>query len=213
MRAMGCFWLGVLGLVSLFTVFAPGQAWAADAAQGIAAQCGPPGTIDPNNQFDMNAGNYLAAYQAGLAYTAQQTSIMLPVAQMSTQCIQTAISTINAFMTILSNANTIDLKRIVYNALVSAAMNLIIQIINTACMAVMSTINTVKNDILNIGTICLPLPSFGFGMGLNIPTVQPCALQKLLGLPGGVPVRMIGAGAPVIPVPSYPYTQFGYGSP
>ena len=209
MREKCRFWLGVLALLSVFAVCAPGQAWAgADIATSIATQCGPAGKVDPKNAFDNNAAGYLAAYQKNLAYAANDASIAFPVQQVS-NCVQNIVNAISLITSMLSAVDGLDAFMIAAVALAKAAVMAIIQ---SVCSQVMAAVKAVGQDILNAATICLPLPSFGFDLGLNIPSVPPCALNNMLGFPGGMPVHLLGAGAPVMGVPSYNLYQFFKGN-
>ena len=205
MREKCRFWLCLLALLS---VFVSGQALAAQDADviAIASQCssggGTPYKIDANNSFDTGGQKNLAAYGTSLSLDARAASAVTLVSQMSTQCIQAAISTINGVMAAFAAVNATDLKMMVVNMAMNVALGIIINLITSACTAVMSAINTVKSDILNLATICLPVPSFGFDFNVGIPSVPPCALNSLLGIPGNTPLHLMGGPSPAMYSPS-----------
>ena len=164
------FWVVLLTLLALFAVAIPSHSF----AQSMASYVPPP--PPPNGTSVVSGGtvpdacadgsdwqasaNAAAQGSAGRLAAAQAAGALFPPININTQCLQNLMKMFSA----LPSADPAGLL----GAVLKLVMTQVQALLNQVCSQVMGDINALKNAVMQMAKICIPMPSFGLNLGLGI---------------------------------------------
>ncbi|MGB9153054.1 MAG: hypothetical protein WCD70_08205, partial [Alphaproteobacteria bacterium] len=163
------------------------------AGAGPGTPIGPPPIATPlcpaNNAIDTQANTNSDAEAQQLFTAATNVGSAFPIAPAMNQCLTNLM---NIFSELPTLADPLGLVG-------GAVTGLITGLIGQVCSAVIATITSAQNALLNLTKICLPLPTFG---GIDLPqlTEPTCA--------GGLQLNFLSGFASPSATAAYNYSQY-----